>query len=153
MARLEYKHREMSENIIVKVKPVDIPLSTVGWQFGGIRWKDATEEGLEGDSEWRYPPDEKRKVMKVMYADPGLQKGLDGKTFTFLIDVPKHFFDKETGEFTAEPAYNTNDTLHVLWTGGLGLGSGWIDLNYQERGGNGGGGGSNTTEIGCAKWS
>lgn len=150
MARLEQKHRGVSENIIVKVTPVDIPTSVSEWQFGGILWKDN-----EGKSDpYRYPPDENRKVMRVRYQSPALRYSPRNpdQVYTFLIDVPKHFFDDE-GNFTATPPYTTQDVLHVLWTGGLGLGSGWIDLNYQERGGNGGGGGSNTTEIGCAKWS
>ena len=42
MARLENKHRGISENIIVKVTPVNIPTDTAGWEFGGILWKDKT---------------------------------------------------------------------------------------------------------------
>ena len=140
-----------SENIIAKVSPVDIPTSASEWEFGGILWKDKSSD--EPDP-YRYPPDASRKVLKVRYTSPSLRK-IDPtdttKTFTFLIDVPKHFFDNE-GNFTASPAYSTEDVLHVLWTGGLGLGSGWIDLNYQERGGNGGGS-TVVTEVGCAKWS
>ena len=71
-------------------------------------------------------------------------------TEPFLIDVPKHFFDKN-GEFTASPPYSSDDILYCMWTGGQGISSGWIDLNYQERGGNGGG--STTEDVGCAKWS
>ena len=152
MAKLESKHRGISDNIIVKVKPVNIPLTATGWNFGGILWKD--QEGRDSFDKYRYPPDENRKVMRVRYADPSLQADprTPNKIYTFLIDVPKHFFDDD-GDFTATPAYTVEDTLHVLWTGGLGLGSGWIDLNYQERGGNGGGGGTTVTEVGCAKWS
>ena len=150
MARLEQKHRGISENIIVKVTPVDIPTSVSEWEFGGILWKDS-----EGKSDpYRYPPDKNRKVMRVRYQSPALRYSPRNpdQVYTFLIDVPRHFFDNE-GNFTATPAYTTEDVLHVLWSGGLGLGSGWIDLNYQERGGNGGGGTDVTTEVGCAKWS
>ena len=58
MARLEQKHRGISENIIVKVTPVDIPTSVSEWEFGGILWKDS-----EGKSDpYRYPPDKNRKL-------------------------------------------------------------------------------------------
>jgi hypothetical protein len=152
MARLENKHRGISENIIVKVTPVNIPTDAAGWEFGGILWKDKTVK-KHGEDAYRYKADPYRKVMRVKYAatslrrDPTSTKEID----TFLIDVPKHFFDAD-GNFSATPAYDASDILHVLWTGGLGLGSGWIDLNYQERGGNGGGT-TVTTEVGCAKWS
>ena len=151
MAKLEQKHRGISENIIAKVIPVDIPDSAAGWEFGGILWKDHGD--MSNSDKYRYPPDASRKVMRVKYQSPSLRYSPRNPTqvYTFLIDVPKHFFDNE-GNFTASPDYNTEDVLHVLWTGGLGLGSGWIDLNYQERGGNGGGG-TDGTEVGCAKWS
>ena len=153
MARLENKHRGITENIIVKVTPTDIPTDKDGWNFGGVLWKDAAERGLTGDDAYRYKPDDNRKVLRVKFASTSLRRDYTSKTTipTFLIDVPKHFFDDD-GNFSATPVYTTQDVLHVLWTGGGGMGSGWIDLNYQERGGNGGGT-TTTDEVGCAKWS
>ena len=151
MARLHYKHRGASDNIIIKVTPAgEIPTKPIDWEFGGVRWKDKSE-GDKG--QWRYKPDSARKVLRVKHYINSLRVDPNsdgGEHQTFLIDVPKHFFDSE-GNFTATPAYDAGDILHVLWTGGMSFGSGWIDLNYQERGGNGGS--TANTEVGCAKWS
>ena len=152
MARLENKHRGISENIMVKVTPVNIPTDAAGWGFGGILRKDKTYKN-QGEDAYRYKADAYRKVMSVKYTaksvrkDPTSAKEVD----TFLIYVPKYFFDSD-GNFFATQAYEASDILHVLWTGGLGLCSGWIDLNYQERGGNGGGT-TVTIEVWCAKCS
>ena len=115
MARLENKHRGISENIIVKVTPVNIPTDAAGWEFGGVLWKDKTVK-KHGEDAYRYKADPYRKVMRVKYAatslrrDPTSTKEID----TFLIDVPKHFFDAD-GNFSATPAYDASDILHVLW--------------------------------------
>jgi len=143
MANLQQKVPGMVEQIIARVTPVDIPTTAAGWEFGGVLW--ANSDALGADDPYRYPADKNRKVLRVRYKSPAMRK-----LGTFLVDVPKHFFDDD-GNFTATPAYSTSDTLFVLWTGGGGGGSGYIDLNYQERGGNGGS--SVTTEVGCAKWS
>ena len=135
--------RLTKENIVLKVQPVGpIPSTPAGWAFKGKKWKHGTKVDKE-----KFPPDSRRKVLMVRMA--GSKKLKRNKTF--LIDVPKHFFDAE-GNFALadEMRYSTEEVLHVLWTGrGTGH-SGWIDLNYAERGGTGGGSSSTTS---CTKWS
>jgi len=142
MAGLDKQLR--NDQVIVKVRPVaaNLPKTKTEWNFGGKKWNEG--RGGEG-SKYKYPADENRKVLMVKYESSAL-----ANSEPFLIDVPKHFFD-ENGEFTASPPYSSDDILYCMWTGGQGISSGWIDLNYQERGGNGGG--STTEEVGCAKWS
>jgi hypothetical protein len=159
------------KDIILKVHPVgtaedstimpnpDVPAE---WVFNGKEWKVPPDKETE-TSKWKIPPPwvqkgvsensltsrQKRKVLMVRYA--GSKKIPNGGDGRFLIDIPEGFFDAE-GNFTARPLYQSTDTLHVLWTGTEAVQeSGWIDLNYQERGGNGGG--DSTTTVGCAKWS
>tara|TARA_R110000751_G_scaffold73100_3_gene148034 strand:+ start:1162 stop:1662 length:501 start_codon:yes stop_codon:yes gene_type:complete len=130
------------------------------WVFKGKQWKVKSSD--DSKSEWKVPPiwverkvgepdigsREKRKVLMVRYA--GSKNFPNNANGQFEIDVPEYFFDS-VGNFTARPLYQSTDTLHILWTGTDAIkDSGWIDLNYQERGGNGGGG---ATEVGCAKWS
>ena len=131
------------EDIVLRVQPVaPIPSTPDGWEFKGKKWKRGTKKGKE-----KFPADSKRKVLMVrMVGSKRLRRNR-----TFLIDIPKHFFDA-AGNFALadEMKYSTEEVLHVLWTGrGTGH-SGWIDLNYAERGGTGGGTSPTTS---CTKWS
>jgi hypothetical protein len=150
MANLKH---DSKQNIVLKVTPFgEIPKPDVpeDWTFKGKNWKAGPKKGTK-----KMHADDLRKVMMVKYI--GRTKPRKGESgfpsngeATFLIDIPKHFFDSK-GNFSARPLYANGDTLHVLWTGrGTGH-SGWIDMNYQERGGNGGG--DSDAEVACAKWS
>ena len=128
---------------VIRVQPVGkIPDTPTGWEFKGKNWKHGRKAGSV-----KYPADSKRKVLLVRRVGSKRLK----RTDNFFIDIPKHFFDAQ-GNFALahEMKYSTEEILHVQWTGSGTGHSGWIDLNYAERGGTGGGSAPTTS---CTKWS